>query len=73
LRFIKFSICCYLIEVTISEENPFQLKIPDIHKVKVYKRINGMGTVYYELNINKKQDVQRLINIGAIPNILKNV
>jgi len=29
---------------------------------KVSKRINGLGTVYYELNINKKEEVRKLIN-----------
>lgn len=40
---------------------------------KVSKRINGLGTVYYELNINKKSEIQKLINLKIIPNILQNV
>jgi len=39
----------------------------------LYKSINGMGMVYYELNINKKKCVQKLIKLKVIPNILKNV
>jgi len=38
----------------------------------MFKTINLIkGTVYYELNINKKQDIQKLINLKVVPNILK--
>ena len=36
-----------------------------------YKSKNGLGTIYYELNINKKEDVQKLIDLGVIPNLFK--
>jgi len=36
----------------------------------VYKSISGIGTVYYELNINKKEQVKKLIRLDFIPNIL---
>ena len=39
----------------------------------LYKRVNGIGTVYYEININKKSEIQKLINLKIIPNILENV
>jgi len=35
------------------------------------KRRNGIGTIYFEMNINKREEVQKLINKGLIPNILK--
>ncbi len=28
----------------------------------LYKRVNGLGNIYYELNINKKEEIERLIN-----------
>ncbi len=37
----------------------------------VYKRKNGLGTIYYELNINKKEDIKKLINLKVIPNLFK--
>lgn len=37
----------------------------------VYERTNGLGTRYYELNVNKFKDVQKLIDIKVIPNIFK--
>ena len=37
----------------------------------LYKSINGIGTIYYDLNINKKEEVQKLIKEGFIQNILK--
>jgi len=33
---------------------------------KVNKRVNGLGTIYYELNINKQEDVKRLIEKNLI-------
>ena len=39
----------------------------------VYKRANGIGTIYYELNINKKECIKKLIKLKIIPNVLKNV
>jgi len=39
----------------------------------LHKSINGIGTVYYELNIHKKAEIQKLINLKIIPNILQNV
>ena len=38
----------------------------------INKSVNGRGTVYYELSINKKDEVQKLINHRIIPNILKS-
>lgn len=36
-----------------------------------YKSINGIGTIYYELSINRKEEVQKLIDNRLIPNIFK--
>jgi arginine repressor len=35
-------------------------------KSKIYKMKNGFGTVYYELNINDKADIQSLINLNIL-------
>jgi hypothetical protein len=35
---------------------------------KVNKSINGLGTIFYELNIYKKEEIQKLINHDLIPN-----
>ena len=40
-------------------------------KPLLYYRINGLGTVYYELNINRRDYVQKLIDEKIIPNIFK--
>lgn len=37
----------------------------------LYKAHNGIGAVYYELDINRKEEVQKLIDNGLIPNIFK--
>ncbi len=37
----------------------------------VHKRVNGLGTVYYELNINKRDYIKKLIELKVIPNVLK--
>ena len=39
----------------------------------IHKMRNGIGTIYYELNINKKGYIKKLIKLRIIPNILKNV
>jgi len=35
---------------------------------KVHKYVNGFGNIFYELNINKKEEIQKLINHDLIPN-----
>src|SRR3989344_8536856 len=37
----------------------------------LYSRMNGIGNRYYELDINKKKEVQRLIKLNIIPNTFK--
>lgn len=39
---------------------------------KTYRRVNGIGTVYYELDINKRKEVQKIIDLKLIPNIFKH-
>ncbi|MBU3906662.1 MAG: hypothetical protein KKA64_00235 [Nanoarchaeota archaeon] len=36
-----------------------------------HKSVNGIGTIYYELNINRKEEVKKLIKLGLIPNLFK--
>lgn len=52
--------------ISNKEENLIKLQ-KELNKIfniesKVSKRINGIGTIYFELNINKQQEVKRLIN-----------
>jgi len=39
---------------------------------RINKGVNGRGTIYFELNINKKKDIENLINNKIINNILIN-
>lgn len=39
----------------------------------IYNSFNGEGIKYFELNINKKEEITKLINLKLIPDILKNV
>ena len=39
----------------------------------IYRSVNGIGTVYYELNINKKEEINKLIKFKFIPNIFKSI
>jgi len=38
----------------------------------VTRCINGLGAIYYELNINRKEEVKKLIRPGFIKDIFKN-
>ena len=38
----------------------------------INKYINGIGTIYYELDVNRKLEVQKLINHQIIPNLFKD-
>ncbi len=42
----------------------------DIESI-LYKSKNGLGTVYYDLNINRSEEVQKLIKEGFISDISK--
>lgn len=37
----------------------------------VRRCVNGLGTVYYEMDINRKKEVRKLINLEVIPNLFK--
>jgi len=38
----------------------------------INKYANGLGTIYYELDINRKEEVKKIINLGIIPNLFKD-
>lgn len=38
----------------------------------INKYFNGIGTIYYELSMNRKEQVQKLINHQIIPNLFKD-
>jgi hypothetical protein len=65
----------YYIRIISKEEKNLE-KLKDYIKKfynaesKVYKRKSGIGTIYYELNINKKEEIKRLIKLKIIDNIL---
>lgn len=41
-------------------------------KGKIHKASNGIGTIYYELNINKKEDIRNLIKNKIIKDVFEN-
>ena len=64
----------YYLRIISKEENNLRVlkkylfKFYEIDSI-IYERKNGIGTIYYELNINKKESVQKLINLKIIKNI----
>jgi hypothetical protein len=52
LRSLKTSLC-----------NLFKIKI---QAIRIYERTNGIGTKYFELNINEKQEIEKLIKQNLI-------
>lgn len=66
----------YLRIFSKEEKNLIELgkllnKFYDI-KSRITKAVNGLGTIYYELNIYTKEDIQKLINLKLIPNAIRN-
>jgi hypothetical protein len=57
-------------KVNLKKLKEFLKEFYDVESI-LYKSINGLGTIYYELNINKKEEVQKLIKEDFIHNILK--
>jgi hypothetical protein len=61
----------------ISKERSNLKRLQDLLKKKYkiyslfYQHINGIGTIYYELDINRKSEVKKLIDLKLIPNIFK--
>lgn len=64
----------YYLRIVSKEENnlkklkEYLSKFFEIESI-IYTRKNGLGTVYSELNINKKESVQKLINLRVINNL----
>lgn len=68
----------HYVRIFSKEENNLKILkklLNKFYKIEslLYMGVNGIGTVYYELNINKKSEIQKLINLKIIPNILQNV
>ena len=66
----------YYIRVISKELNNLKKLKNGLNKLykinsKINKNINGVGFIYYELYINKKEDVQKLIKMGVIKNLFK--
>lgn len=72
-RKIRIKKPCYLRIISKEENNLKILKkyLSGFYKIDsiVYKRKNGIGTIYYELHINKKENVQKLINLKIVKDI----
>jgi hypothetical protein len=66
----------WIIRIISKEENnliTLQKELINLFEIesKVHKSINGIGTVYFELDINKKDNVKKLINLGLLSNEVK--
>jgi len=65
----------YIRIISKEESNLLRLKenLINLFEINslVYKRTNGLGTIYYEININRKEDINKLISLRIIPNIFK--
>jgi hypothetical protein len=58
-------------EINLQKLKGLLKKFYDINCL-VNKLINGFGTIYYELDINRKDEVKKLIRRGFIHDIFKN-
>lgn len=58
-------------ETNLKKLKELLKKFYDIDSI-IYRAVNGIGTVYYELNINRKNEIRKLINLKLIPNIFKD-
>lgn len=58
-------------EENLSKLSKLLKKFYDIDCL-INRYINGIGTVYYELDVNRKSEVQKLINHQIIPNLFKD-
>jgi hypothetical protein len=64
----------YYVRIISKEETNLNNLIYYLNKFynvegKMYKRVNGRGTIYYEININKKKEIEKLINHEIIKDI----
>lgn len=67
----------YYVRVTSREEvnlKTLQKLLKKFYGIEcvVYRAVNGIGTFYYELNICRKSEVQKLIDFKIIPNLFKD-
>ena len=64
----------YIRIISKEERNLKKLKklLKKFYRIEclIYNRVNGLGTSYYELNINRIKEIEKLINLKLIPNIL---
>ena len=57
-------------EINLKRLRQYLKKLYDIESL-FYQRVNGLGTRYYELNINKKEEIEKLIKLKLVPNLFK--
>lgn len=66
----------YLRIISNKEENLKNLKqmLIIFYKIEstIYKRVNGNRNTYYEMNINKKEEINKIIDLKVIPNLFKH-
>jgi len=56
--------------INLEKLNGFMKEFYEVEGI-LYERVNGFGTKYFELNINRRDYVQKLIDESIIPNIFK--
>jgi len=54
----------------LEKLNNFMKEFYDVEGI-MYEMVNGLGNKYFEININRREYVDKLINEGVIPNIFK--
>jgi len=59
-------------KINLDKLNKLLKKFYNVTSI-IYERVNGLGNVYYELNINKREEIEKLINNDIINNIFENV
>jgi|SRR3989344_350513 len=57
-------------EINLSKLKRYLKNFYNIESI-LHRYINGLGTVYYELDINRRDEVQKLVENKLIPNIFK--
>ena len=66
----------WIIRIISKEENNLITLQKELNRLfgvesKVNKRINGVGTIYFEMDINKKEQVKKLIELNFLSNEAK--
>ncbi|MDP2947113.1 MAG: hypothetical protein Q8N88_03280 [Nanoarchaeota archaeon] len=60
-------------ESNLKKLNDLMSKFFSINRL-IYERKNGSGKIYFELNINKKEDIKKLIELKVISkNVQRNL